>query len=80
MLEMPNVNSNVGIIVIFVMFNIQAMFVQNWRYFHVFVWLQTEFRLVIGFTEHLYTKLVTTSNYNSLIGLHTLQITVLQLI
>jgi hypothetical protein len=34
------------------------------------------FGLVIGFIEHLYTQLVTTSKYNSLTGLHTLKITV----
>jgi hypothetical protein len=33
--------------------------------------------MVIGVTEHLYTQLVTTSNYNRLIGLHTLKITVI---
>jgi hypothetical protein len=31
---------------------------------------------VIGFIEHLYAQLVTTDNYNSLTGLHTLNITV----
>jgi hypothetical protein len=38
------------------------------------VWLQTGFRLMIGFTEHLQN--VTTNNYDSLTGLHTPKITV----
>jgi hypothetical protein len=33
------------------------------------------FRLVTGFIEHLYTQLITTSNYNTITDLHTLQIT-----
>jgi hypothetical protein len=31
------------------------------------------FELVIGFIEHFYTQLVTTTKYNSLTGLHTLK-------
>jgi hypothetical protein len=34
------------------------------------------FGLVIGFMGHLYTQLISTSNYNSLAGLHTQKITV----
>jgi hypothetical protein len=30
-----------------------------------------------GFTEHLHTQLITASNYNSLTGLHTVEITVI---
>jgi hypothetical protein len=30
---------------------------------------------MMGFIDHLTTQLVTTSNYNSLIGLHTLKLT-----
>jgi hypothetical protein len=41
------------------------------RYCHVYEWLLTGFGLVIGFVEHLHTQLVTTSNYTSLTGLHT---------
>jgi hypothetical protein len=32
--------------------------------------------MMIGFIEHLYAQLVTTWNYNSPTGLHTLKITV----
>jgi hypothetical protein len=34
------------------------------------------FGLMIGFFDSLYTHLTTTSNYNSLTGLHSLKITV----
>jgi hypothetical protein len=34
------------------------------------------FGLVTRFIDHLFTQLITTSNYNSLTGLHTLKITV----
>jgi hypothetical protein len=43
---------------------------------HVLKSLLKEFGLVTGFIENLYTQLVTTSNYNSLTGLHALKITV----
>jgi hypothetical protein len=33
------------------------------------------FRLDIGFIDHLYTQLGTTSNYSAIANLHTLQIT-----
>jgi hypothetical protein len=33
------------------------------------------FGLVTGFIDHLYTRLGTTSNYNAIADLHTLQIT-----
>jgi hypothetical protein len=49
-------------------------FAKFWSRCHVYEWLQTGFRLVIGFTEHL--PVVTTSKHNNLAGLHTLNITV----
>jgi hypothetical protein len=39
------------------------------------VWLQTGYGLVNGFTDHLYTQLVTTSNYSATGNLHNSQIT-----
>jgi hypothetical protein len=39
------------------------------------VWLQTGFGLEIGFIDHLYTQLGTTSNYSAITDLHTLRIT-----
>jgi hypothetical protein len=38
----------------------------------------SDYRLVTGFIEHLYTQLVTTINYvyNGLTGLHTLKTTI----
>jgi hypothetical protein len=38
-------------------------------------WIQTEYGLVIGFIDNLYTHPVTTINYNAIDDLHTLQIT-----
>jgi hypothetical protein len=44
-------------------------------YCHVCVWLQTGYRLVNGFIDHLYTPFETTSNYSAIANIHTLQIT-----
>jgi hypothetical protein len=41
-------------------------------------WLLIGFGLKTGFTDHFTKRIVTTLNYNSLIGLHILKITVLQ--
>jgi hypothetical protein len=35
------------------------------------VWLWTGFELVIGFTAHLYTQFITTSNYSDIANSHT---------
>jgi hypothetical protein len=43
------------------------------QYFHVIKWLQIGFGLVIGLIQHV--QIITTCNYNSLAGLHTIKIT-----
>jgi hypothetical protein len=44
-------------------------------YCHMTEWLLTGFGLAIGIAAYLQAQLVTSSNYNSLIGLHTLKFT-----
>jgi hypothetical protein len=44
-------------------------------YCHVFEWLYTEFGLVNGFIDHLYTQLGTTSNYSATADPHNSEIT-----
>jgi hypothetical protein len=49
----------------------------NSRYCYVFecVGLQMEYGFTIGFSNHLYTPLGSTSNYSAIVNLHTSQIT-----
>jgi hypothetical protein len=47
----------------------------NYSNCHDLVWLYTRFRLVSGFTDHLYTQLGTTSNYSAIANLQNSQIT-----
>jgi hypothetical protein len=44
-------------------------------YCHALEWLQTVFLLDIGFVDHLYTRLGTSSNYSATANLHALQMT-----
>jgi hypothetical protein len=48
----------------------------NVVYRHVYEWSQMRSALMTWFIEHLYIQPITTSSYKSLIGLHTLKITV----
>jgi hypothetical protein len=44
---------------------------RNFKYCHVYGWLNKEFGLVIGFIDHL--QVVTTINYYAIAALHNLQ-------
>jgi hypothetical protein len=44
-------------------------------YCHVIEWYYRWVELLVGFIAHLYTQLVTTSNYSAIDNSHTLQFT-----